>query len=68
MNTTAMADRLCPKEASTYIGLSVRTLARYRAEGLGPKYLRVGRSIQYVRTAIDEWLLSQEQIPVRENA
>jgi len=60
-----LADRLCPKQAADYIGLSVRTLARYRAEGVGPRWLRIGRSVQYVRTSVDDWLLSQEQTPVR---
>lgn len=65
MTKSEVADRLCPKQAADYIGLSVRTLARYRAEGVGPRWLRIGRSVQYLRASVDEWLLSQEQIPVR---
>ena len=65
MTKSEMADRLCPKQAADYIGLSVRTLARYRAEGIGPRWLRVGRSVQYLRISVDDWLLSQEQTPVR---
>lgn len=65
MTNSELADRLCPKQAADYIGLSVRTLARYRAEGAGPRWLRIGRSVQYVRTSVDDWLLSQEQTPVR---
>lgn len=65
MTNSELADRLCPKQAADYIGLSVRTLARYRAEGIGPRWLRIGRSVQYLRTSVDDWLLSQEQTPVR---
>lgn len=65
MTTSEMADRLCPKQAADYIGLSVRTLARYRAERIGPTWLRVGRSVQYCRASIDAWLKAQEQTPHR---
>ncbi|WP_407932981.1 helix-turn-helix domain-containing protein [Jannaschia ovalis] len=60
-----MAERLCPKQAADYIGLSIRTLARYRMERVGPPWLKVGRSVQYRRASIDTWLESQEQNPVR---
>ncbi len=36
-------------------GLSVRTLERYRLEGTGPRYVRIGRLIRYRECDIDEF-------------
>jgi predicted site-specific integrase-resolvase len=38
--------------ASGVIGVSTRTLQRWRAKGTGPEYIRVGHKIQYTDRAI----------------
>jgi len=39
------------------IGVSVRTLQRWRSEGSGPPYIRIGmRRIAYDPQKTDEWL------------
>jgi excisionase family DNA binding protein len=43
-------------EAADYLRLSTRTLERLRCSGLGPKYVKLGRSIRYQRDALDEWI------------
>ena len=35
--------RMDPKNASTYCGLSVKTLAMKRCNGTGPKFVKLGR-------------------------
>ena len=43
-------------EAAANMGLSPRTLERYRVNGEGPKDLKLGRTVRYRRTDLDEWL------------
>jgi hypothetical protein len=47
--------RMDPKNASTYIGLSEKTLAMKRCNGTGPKFVKRGR-IFYYREDLDAWL------------
>jgi hypothetical protein len=47
--------RMDPKNASTYCGLSVKTLAMKRCNGTGPKFVKLGR-IFYFREDLDAWL------------
>ena len=48
-------------------GVSTRTIARERAQGIGPHFIRLGRKVYYRPAAIDEWLLAQEQAQPRAN-
>jgi len=43
-------------EAADYLRLSTRTLERLRCTGLGPKYVKAGRSVRYQQSALDEWI------------
>ncbi len=47
--------RMDPKNASTYCGISVKTLAMKRCNGTGPKFVKRGR-IFYFKEDLDEWL------------
>ena len=47
--------RLDVKNASSYIGLSEKTLAMMRCSGDGPKFVKRGR-IFYFREDLDSWL------------
>lgn len=47
--------RMDPKNASTYVGLSEKTLAMKRCNGTGPKFVKRGR-IFYYREDLDAWL------------
>jgi hypothetical protein len=47
--------RLDAKNASTYVGLSVKTLAMMRCYGTGPKFTKRGRVFYYLED-LDEWL------------
>ena len=53
---------LTEKEASEYIGMSRSFLRQDRMNGVrenrtpGPHFLKIGRSIRYVREDLDSWL------------
>ena len=47
--------RLNTQNASTYLGLSLKTLAMMRSNGTGPQFIKRGR-IFYYRSDLDEWL------------
>jgi hypothetical protein len=54
-------------EAETAAGLnvSVRTLRKWRQEGIGPSYVKFGRQIHYPLEGRAAWLRSLECKPVR---
>lgn len=49
--------RMDAKNAATYVGLSVKTLAMMRCNGNGPTFVKRGR-VFYYRGDLDEWLLA----------
>ena len=53
---TTRAKYLNNREAAEYLGLSVRTMNRYRVTGDGPPYYRLGNRVRYVRAELDEWV------------
>jgi predicted site-specific integrase-resolvase len=55
-------------EAAAELGVTDRTLARWRAEGKGPAYTRVGGRIYYRRNALTEHARAVEVQPVRNRA
>ncbi|MND57391.1 hypothetical protein D3C80_485190 [compost metagenome] len=59
-NETLIPSRLMP----AYIGLSSQTLARWRHEGKGPPYVKIGRLIAYKVGEIRNWLHRQGRDPV----
>jgi excisionase family DNA binding protein len=46
---------LTPKAAAKTLSLSVRTLARLRERGEGPRYYRVGKAVRYRVEDLREW-------------
>ena len=46
---------LKPAEAARYLGLSVRTLCRYRSSGEGPAFHLFGCRVRYLRADLDGW-------------
>ncbi len=47
---------LTPAEAGRFIGAATQTLARWRCEGGGPDFIRVGRKIMYGRDDLIGWM------------
>ena len=46
---------LITREAAEYLGLSSRTLDRYRISGRGPVFHRFGGRVRYTREDLDAW-------------
>lgn len=51
-----------PTAAAEMLGLSRGTLANWRAEGRGPRYIKSGRQILYRVKDPDAWLNAQPTI------
>jgi hypothetical protein len=45
-------------EAAHLLGLSVRTLQKWRWNGKGPKYLRLNGAVRYERADLDSFIVS----------
>jgi len=62
LNVVILPDgRMDAKNAATYCGLSVKTLAMKRCSGTGPRYVKPGR-VFYFRSDLDEWLSENRAI------
>ena len=46
------------EDLSTFLGVPVPTLYRWRTIGYGPKGLRIGRYVRYQRDVVYAWLKS----------
>jgi hypothetical protein len=47
--------RMDTRNASLYLGLSSKTLAMWRCQGIGPKFIKRGR-IFYFKEDMDAWI------------
>jgi excisionase family DNA binding protein len=52
---------LTQQQLADELQVSMRTLERWRQEGTGPAFVRVGRSLRYRRSDIDAWLERQRR-------
>lgn len=52
-------DFLSTDDVARHLGLSPRTLERFRLEGRGPAYHKFGRVVRYSRSALAEWAAGQ---------
>ncbi len=43
------------KAAARYLGLSHKTLEKYRVSGGGPRFIKMGRQARYLLEDLDEW-------------
>ena len=43
------------REAADHLGLSTRTLDRYRVSGDGPVFIKFGGRVRYLREDLDAW-------------
>jgi hypothetical protein len=52
-------------EAAAYIKMSRQFLeaARYRGDGSGPAYIKVGRSVRYRKPVLDAWMTAHDHSP-----
>lgn len=50
---------LTPEELGRMIGKSTKTLYRWRCEGNGPKFIKVGKGVRYPFKELDAWAYAQ---------
>ena len=51
-----------PSELSDFLGVSLSTLERWRCQGEGPPFIKIGRRrIAYRSRAVRQWLEAQER-------
>ena len=48
-------------EAASLLGVSARTLERFRVSGDGPPFCKLGHRVSYTRTEVDEWANSRRR-------
>jgi excisionase family DNA binding protein len=50
---------LTPHDAAQYLHVSPRTLTKWRGQGGGPRYAKVGRRVVYRQADLEAWVESQ---------
>ena len=67
-----MATLVGEREASEYLSLSARTLQKWRLQGLGPPFVKLGRAVRYDPADLQDFLqvsrrrsTSEAVVPVR---
>lgn len=59
MNTNLLTEA----DVAAFLGKSIITLARWRREGYGPAFVRVGRSPRYTREALSSFMQANSILP-----
>ncbi|RAL31168.1 helix-turn-helix transcriptional regulator [Rhodococcus sp. AQ5-07] len=47
------------RDLAARLKVTVETLCRWRARGIGPRYHRFDRSVRYAPQDVDDWLAEQ---------
>ncbi len=59
--TAAAKELVTGSELAERLGVSLPTLQRWRYEGSGPPFVKVGRKVRYAAADIDAWLAGQRK-------
>ena len=60
---TEETNYLKTSEAAAWLGLSAKTLARYRSAGKGPVFYLIGeRAVRYLREDLRVWLKKRRRV------
>lgn len=59
IDTPEANPRMDTAAAAEYLGLQPETLDTWRCRGGGPAFFKAGRLVRYLRSDLDEWLLSR---------
>jgi predicted DNA-binding transcriptional regulator AlpA len=61
MTSIGAGDLLRPVDAAAVLCVAVQTLARWRCEGQGPRFVKIGpRLVAYRREDVERWLSARE--------
>ncbi len=58
---TGKSAYLNTREAAAHLGLSTRTLDRYRVSGDGPVFLKFGGRVRYLMEDLDAWVRTRRR-------
>lgn len=59
MTSALLSGTMNTAAAAEYLGLSAVTLKRWRSQGKGPSFIRLGEKIvKYRQTDLDRWLMN----------
>jgi excisionase family DNA binding protein len=58
-----MSELLTPKETAKVLKVTPAALSRFRREGRGPAFTRVGKLVRYRCEDLDRWLSEQITTP-----
>lgn len=58
----AMREHLTTTQAAEYLGVSPGWLANARCRGDGPPFYKLGRTVRYIRSALDEWSRARQVV------
>lgn len=59
---------LHPPAAAEYLGFAVQTLARWRTEGGGPEYVKIGGRVLYEPAALEAFVASRRRTSTSKEA
>jgi excisionase family DNA binding protein len=59
MEAMAMGALLTTEQAAAKLGLGTNTLEKYRVFGTGPTFVKLGRSVRYAESDLDEWVAAR---------
>jgi excisionase family DNA binding protein len=54
-------ENFTPPQLSEYLQIPEETLRKWRLQGTGPKYVRIGKHVRYRRMQVDRWLEQRER-------
>ena len=63
-NLSDPAAYMTTMEAAVYLGVSTALMERWRQLRIGPPYIRIGRSIRYRRSDVDEYMWQHRVKPM----
>lgn len=52
---------LTEKEVSGMTGFSINTLRKWRSDGRGPGYIKIGHSVRYRPDMVEAWIAKHEK-------
>ncbi len=59
-----MSTMLTERKVAERLGVSRPTLRRWRSDGTGPTWFRIGRRVMYPHAALETWIAARERAPL----
>jgi predicted DNA-binding transcriptional regulator AlpA len=56
------------REAALALRLSERTLERLRVNGLGPRFVKLGKAVRYQQEALEKWIEAHSRASTSEGS